>query len=188
MDGVVSLLDPLHTQKTLAFWRDLRELCGAPEIKDHFAPHFSWHVAEGYDSEELTKVLQEISLQTKPFSVRSTGIGIFSGEKPVIYVSLLKDRLLLDFHEKLWCAINEFAVVPSPLYAPENWVPHITIYFEEIFHQLPPNWDAQASFQCALNFLVSQRIEWEIPVDNFAYGCMDHDGMQLSSYLFGSQV
>jgi 2'-5' RNA ligase len=188
MDGVVTLLDPIHTQKTLVLWQELKNHCGVPEIKNHLAPHFTWHVAEGYVGEKLIPALQEICQQTKPFCVRSSGIGVFPGQKPVIHISLMKDRKLLDFHEELWCRINEFAHTPSPLYAPENWVPHITIFFEEIYNQVPPDWNGQAASQCAIKYLLSQQIDWEIQVENFAYGCMDNDEMRLSTYRFGSQA
>lgn len=184
MDGIATILDAVNLERVNSLWRDLQLHCSIPDTQTHLLPHFSWHVAKSYDHEPLLQVLADLCGQLQPFTVRTAGLGIFSGEKPIIYINLVKDQKIIEVHRKLWEAFTPFAHQPSEYYSPDYWMPHITIYFDEIFNELPEGWETYNKTMCVLNQLISQRYGWSIAVDNLAYGRMDGNRMQFQHYPF----
>jgi 2'-5' RNA ligase len=185
MDGIATMLDEENYNRVLALWEELQVRCAIPEIRSHLLPHFTWHVAEAYDDEKLIQAMGDLCSQLKPFTVKTTGLGIFAGEKPIIYVNIVKDLHLIEVHQKLWNIFTPLASQPSLLYSPESWVPHITLFFDEIFDDLPEDWDTHRVTMCVLDLLARQRFDWHIQADNFAYGRMDGSTMHVKHYPFG---
>lgn len=122
--------------------------------------HFSYHVAEDYDQDLLLPILKKIALEIQPFKVQTTGLGLFSGENPALYIQLVKNSQLLQFHDYLWKRVSPAARGIVPYYAPQNWVPHITIVQET---------KNQKSISCAMERIVDQAFNWELDVDNVAF-------------------
>lgn len=180
MHGIVSLLDRQHNQKVEELWHELDLDCGLEGVQDAPIAHFSWHIAEGYQNENLRPIMKEIAAASQPFFARTTGIGLFTGKKPVVYISLVKNDLLLRFHKIIWQKVNEFAVNPSPFYTPAAWMPHITLA------HAGGEW---RSLLCAMEKLAYQPFNWEILVDNLALINQDegHVGEEAFSFHFGER-
>jgi 2'-5' RNA ligase len=157
MKGIASLLDPTATGRVKEVWHELEDRCGLVGIKITPIPHFSWQVTEDYASEELDLTLSEIARRTCPFLVHTAGLGIFSGEHPIVYIPVIKTRQLIQLHETLWTALAAFAKQPSGYYAPGMWVPHITLAYGDV---------DKTKLSCALQTLVSQSFDWEIRIEN----------------------
>jgi 2'-5' RNA ligase len=138
-------------------------------------PHFSWHVAEGYDLKKVRPALEEIAKISEPFIIRSTGLGLFSGDKPVVFISLVKDVRLLRFHQLVWDKISPAADRPSPYYSPESWMPHITLAHGDL--------DANRVV-CAMEKLAFRSFNWEILVDNIALINQDEGHVGKESLRF----
>jgi 2'-5' RNA ligase len=159
MHGIVSLLDPIYNQHVEELWHKLEVDCGLKGIQVTPIPHFSWHVAQDYNQALLKPALEEIAKISQPFVVRTTGVGLFTGDNPVIFIPLVKDSNLLRMHEQLWERIKSAAVGPNPHYSPELWMPHITLSHGDL--------DGDR-FLCAMEKLVIDPYKWEIKVDNIA--------------------
>jgi 2'-5' RNA ligase len=159
MYGIVSLLDQVHYSKVEAIWRVLEEDCGLSGIQRTPIPHFSWYVAKDYDLEKLQPVLENISTKACPFTVRTAGIGLFTGPNPIFYISIVKDAFLLRLHKLIWDCTKAAARFPSVYYSPKAWVPHITLA------QGDTDW---SRLSCAVQKLVFTSHAWEIEVDNLA--------------------
>jgi len=155
--GVVSLLDSKHDAQVRRIWEGLKTECAwtGPNPKD--VPHFSWHVAESYDEEHLAGTLLEICSRWKPFMVQTAGIGIFAAEKPVIYIALVKNQHLIQLHHMLWERLQGLGQGVSPYYAPDAWMPHITVAYEGVNPQ---------SIGCLMQELAFKPLRWDIMVDN----------------------
>jgi len=160
MNGIASFLDPYSSTRVEAFWKQLESRCGLVGVKTTPFPHFSWQVTEGYDLDRLDSTLREISRQTQPFTIRTAGLGIFTGEKPVVYVTIVKEASLTRFHSLLWEQLNGISIGPSRFYAPDQWVPHITIAYNDVHTD---------NLICALQALAFQSFDWEINIDNLVY-------------------
>ncbi|NMB86816.1 MAG: 2'-5' RNA ligase family protein [Chloroflexi bacterium] len=159
MIGIASLLDLDAGLRTRGVWEWLEEHCGLTGIRMTPLPHFSWQTAENYPQEDLLSRLDEIVQQFDPVDVNSTGIGLFTGANPVLYLSVVKNRQLLEYHRILWETFMPLAQHPNLHYAPENWIPHITI----AYHDLTPE-----TLACAIRDLGFHPLGLQIHVNHLA--------------------
>jgi 2'-5' RNA ligase len=156
MYGVVSLLDETHAGLIRGIWQELQDNCGLTGIRVTPIPHFSWQVAEEYDRLGLESALRELALASEPFVVNTAGLGLFTGLNPVLFIPLVKDSHLIAFHRRVWEATLPFTVTPSLYYAPQAWVPHITLAHGDL--------DSQ-NLLCAVQRLAFRSFKWEISID-----------------------
>ncbi len=110
MHGVVSLLDAQHYQAVESLWAELAATCGLRGVYVTPFPHFSYHVAAEYDLLALETVLRDFACRQAPFRVTATGLGIFTGVSPVVYIPVVRDPALTAFHQALW---PRFAASPA---------------------------------------------------------------------------
>jgi 2'-5' RNA ligase len=157
MDGVVSLLDDEHYRRVEGIWAEFRDRFGMPRLYRTPIPHFSYHIAEQYGREPLEVALGRIAAELPRFKVMTTGLGIFTGGQPVLYIPVVRSRTLDDLQKLLWAEVSRFASGASAHYAPARWMPHITL--------------ADGNFDPALlpelvRLLSARDFTWEISVDN----------------------
>lgn len=127
MSGIVTLLNNPLRSEVESLWRMIDDECGIQLDDASKFVHFSFHVAEGYCLNQLNPVLKEIAGEIHPFKVQTSGLGMFSREKPVLYIPLVRDSQLLQLHEFVWKRVALAARGTNPQYAPRNWMPHITL-------------------------------------------------------------
>ena len=159
MHGVVSVLDELHYGRVEALWDLLEEECGLAAIREVPIPHFSWQIAEDYDFEGLQRELQTLANEMGPFEVTTSGLGIFAGAQPVVYVQVTKNPNLMTFHQRMWRLTRVHAAGLSQFYSPEAWMPHITLANKDV---------DPGSLACAMRCLGMLHLNWRMQVDNFA--------------------
>ncbi len=177
MIAIASLLDIHANRHVEEIWDWLEANCGLSEIKLTPLPHFSWQTAESYDLDPLEAALQNLTLQITPFTVRTAGIGIFTGEIPVFYLALVKTAKLLTLHQMIWERISPFSRKLNELYDPEYWIPHISLAYRDI---------TPGKLSCALEGLIYSPLDIEIVVDNLSviYQVGGLDGVK-SRFDFG---
>lgn len=161
MHGLISLLDKTHEALVHQIWQELEESCGTTGVLVTPFPHFSWLVASDFDWPALEKALQEISGSILPFTVRTTGLAMFTGQSPVIYVPVVRTGELSHIHEMLWDEIRPLGMDVSPIYSPEFWMPHITLGIGDVTSENLP---------CLIQLLSSRSFSWEIKIDNISIG------------------
>jgi 2'-5' RNA ligase len=159
MYAIVSLLDDAHYNLVLDLWRELEVDCGLSGVSLTPLPHLSWHIAADYQSEQLLESLQKLAGQTSPFIVNTSGIGIFTGESPVIFIPVVKESVLATFHRLVWESIQPAALDASSHYSPEAWVPHITLAHGDV---------DSPKLVCAMKKLAFRRFNWKIRIDHLA--------------------
>jgi len=159
MYAIASLLDPLSDKTVRSLWEYFERSCGLTRVRMAPLPHFSWQGAEGYETAGVEAVLANIAAHCSPFVVRAAGLGLFTGEMPVVYIPLIKDERLLNIHKMIWEAVYPMAIVPNLYYDPAHWMPHITL----ALHEVDP-W----RLGCAVEEIATQKIEFDIIVDNIA--------------------
>jgi 2'-5' RNA ligase len=177
MHGLVSLLEEKYYKEVESIWQMLEGKCGLSGIKATPFPHFSWLIASDFDWEALETVLEEIAQKTRPFIVNTSGIGIFSGASPVIFIPIIRTQELNILHQHIWEAIQPCGEGISPYYSPKNWVPHITLAQTDL---------TQENISCAMQKLAFQNFNWEIKVDNISFIQQDNEmtGQQQHQYKF----
>lgn len=159
MIAIASLLDMHANQQIEGIWDWLEENCGLSEIKLTPLPHFSWQTAEVYDIGLLEAALQELAASLSPFSVRTAGIGIFTGEIPVLYLALVKNKQLLALHEMIWKRILPYSQGINEFYAPKYWMPHISLAYGDV---------TPGKLACALEGMLHTPLVIDVAVDNLS--------------------
>lgn len=157
MHGVVSLLDREHYQQVESIWQMLEEECGLTGIQVTPFPHFSWLIGSDFDWPALKSALQDIAFQARPFTIRTTGLGLFTSPNPVIFIPVIRSKELMDFHRLVWDRVQGLGTDVSPYYAPQNWVPHISLAYSDVTSE---------NLSCAMDRLAFTSYNWEICVDN----------------------
>ncbi|MEW5830443.1 MAG: 2'-5' RNA ligase family protein [Chloroflexota bacterium] len=169
MHGLVSLLDPEHYFQVEEIWNELEGGCGLTGIKVTPYPHFSWLIAEEFDWDLAETTLAKIAANTRPLTARTTGLSLFTGPMPVAYIPLVRTAELSEFHHQLWEQFQSAGWGISPHYAPEYWMPHITLAHTDLMPH---------ALDCLMSKLAHRTFNWEIKVDNLALllGPQRHSG------------
>src|SRR5512146_3100751 len=132
MHGMVTLLDPPHYSQVENIWQELEQHCGLTGVRMTPLPHFSWQIAEEFDLQTVRPVLKDICATVRPFNVMTTGLGIFSGTVPVVYIPVVKNAPLIQLHRDVWEATALLSRGRSLYYSPEMWMPHITLAYGDV--------------------------------------------------------
>ena len=160
MHGVVSLLDDEHYALVEDIWDELSRTFGVSGVYVTPFPHFSYEVAEGYDVKTAENFLQELAARTRPFRIRTVGLGIFTLSAPVLYMPLVRSPALSALHREIWDGITptEPGAV-TQYYEPERWVPHLTLAHRDIDR------DKLAEI---VRYLSGKNLHWEMTVNNLS--------------------
>lgn len=140
-------------------------------------PHLSFHVAEGYDLAALGPGLARVAASTPPLRLRTSGLGVFNAPAhPVVYLTVVRDSTLSEFHRRVWEEVEGFSTGCSPHYAPSSWVPHITLAQGEMLSRRLPE---------VVGLLSGRDFNWEFELDSlsFIYDDGERQGVEMSFEL-----
>jgi hypothetical protein len=157
MDGIVSLLDQTHDALVREIWTELEHEFGLGSQSGIRYPHISYHVAQHYDATRLEQALPRAMREMTPFPMRTTGLGIFTGAQPVIFVPVVRGPGLARLHSALWDAATPAAEGLVVVYGPETWVPHITLAYGGLQNGMLTD---------VVGYLHERNFDWEIVVDS----------------------
>ncbi len=160
VQGVVSLLDSEHTKRVEDLWAELEEKLGLANTCPTPFPHFTYQVAASYQVDALEPALQHFAGRKAEFRVKTAGLGVFTGARPVLYIPVVRSPELTEFHRELWQAIDGAGSGLSSYYHPDRWVPHITLALIDI---LPDKLAAM------VRLLGERELDWEFTVDNLCF-------------------
>ena len=170
MQGIASLLPQPYYGQVEALWAELETNFGLKGVCVTPYPHFTWQIAPAYNLERIRAVLDDIASRTAPFEISTTGLGLFSGKAPVLYIPLVKTPALAQLHRQIWEALLPYSQEPSLYYSPELWVPHITLACNDL---TPESTGAVISRLAARNF------DWQMRVDNLFFVTVSSEGESL---------
>jgi len=159
MHGLVSLLPSPCYERVESIWDRLAQRCGLTGIRVTPYPHFSWQIADEYGFDRLEAAIQRVAAHTKPFAVKTAGLGIFSGENPVVYLPVARNSRLAQLHNEIWRAANGLGTGVSEHYNNDNWTPHISLAYGDVDRQTLPE---------VLDELAFESFGWEFEVDNIS--------------------
>ncbi len=155
MHGIVSLLDAQSTRLVESIWVELENEFG---LSNQYVPriaHFSYQIAEDYDIKRLGAVLERFAQTQRPFHVKTTGLGVFTGSSPVLYIPVVRTHL----HMALWTAVEGAGTGVSAHYKPNSWMPHIALAQGDLDADNLPR---------VIRRLSSRDFAWDIVVNNVA--------------------
>lgn len=144
-------------RKIRACW-DLLEaelgLCGVRKIP---FPHVTLLGCEGIEHPRLQRVLEDYCDRTPPLVLRCLGLGLFLRPSPVVYAPIIRSTELSELHQALWDSVGGLGGNRFGLYAPDQWLPHLTLAQFDL--------DAETQLQ-ALRLLAEQNLEMVFEVRN----------------------
>jgi 2'-5' RNA ligase len=160
MNALVSLLDHEHAEAVRSIWSELDTTFGVRVRYTKPFTHFSYHVAaDDYDLDLLEPVLGEVAARHEPFTVRTSGLGVFTGTEPIIFMQVVRSAALDRLHHDIWEHCTPRFGVGLPYYSPDAWVPHVTLaQGPRTRSQLPE----------ITRTLGERDLAWDIPVDSLA--------------------
>lgn len=168
MYAITTMLKPSIIEQLHSPWQLLGLECLTSGITLAPFPHFSWLGCGDARIDSALDVLEKLAITSKEFTVRTSGFGVFTGTKPVLYLPIIKDQNLLSVHRELWHALAQIVEKPNIYYSPENWIPHITLVLDNLDDEL---------LGCAVRPLVSVNIDLEINVDHFELDYFDGENL-----------
>jgi len=177
MYAIISELDKRSSAQVIEFWETLCEACGLRGIYDIPTPHFTWFAAENLDVEKAKPIISQIVENQEPFEIRTFGLGVFSGDHPVLYLPMVKTRQVLDFHDEIWEKLRPFSSDTQLYYSPWLWVPHITIALKDL---------TRDNLTCAINAIAFEPIELINQVTNLILADYEDErpGQMLERFPF----
>ncbi|RAU83361.1 2'-5' RNA ligase family protein [Pontibacter arcticus] len=157
MIAIASILDKKTSERVSDLMEQLEAEFGLSGVKVTPYPHLTLLTAEIPDMEELKQYLENTCIETESFTIRTTGLGIFPGPNPVIYIPVLRTQPLNHLHRKLQVDISEMSTEMGVFYNPNMWLPHITLALGDTTTEL---------LGPILAYLCQYNYNWEITIDN----------------------
>jgi 2'-5' RNA ligase len=157
MIAIASLLDSKASERVSELTENLEKKFGLTGVKITPYPHLTVLTAEIPDMEELKEYLELTCLETRKITVRTTGLGVFPGPSPVIFVPVLRTPPLNDLHSRLHRDVAEMSTEMGVYYNPNLWLPHISLALGDTTPEL---------LGPVLTFLGDYNFNWEITLDN----------------------
>jgi 2'-5' RNA ligase len=165
MNGVVSLLPQPQYDQVQQLWKDLEMRFGIQStMVGQYPPHISWLTINDFPLKNLETEFRSLAAKINPFTIRTSGIGVFTHPKPVIYISVIKNDTLNFFHHQIWEIGQTYIPVNQvfQLYSPKLWQPHITLV------NIDPAPENLGEILAVLSF---SPFQWEMTIDHLAFLC-----------------
>lgn len=159
MIAVTSLLDAEHSERVLDLIHQLEQRFGICAVKTTPYPHITFLTAEVAKLSDLKQYLEDFSRNFHTITVRSTGLGIFPGEKPIIYIPILRTPPLNALHDRLYSDVSQFSQDMGLYYNSELWLPHVTLALHDTNQEM---------LGPILSYLSRFNFNWQISLDNLA--------------------
>jgi 2'-5' RNA ligase len=127
MLAITSLLSPPHMLRINAVIKKLEEKFGIDDVQATLDPHLTYQLAGVKKLDALKKALAEVAATTEPFPAYTTGLGVFPGERPVIYIPVLRSDELNALHRRILAATAPLCLRTDKFSSPDCWLPHISL-------------------------------------------------------------
>lgn len=156
MPGVIALLPEPFAARVETLWETMERDFGVPRGYPGAVPHTTFHLGSHDIETGADEVVRRVAARTDPFTVFSSGLGTFGGAVPVLHIMVARSPAAASLAEALERELAA-AGYPStdPYFAPEKWIPHITIAHRNL---------AGIELGPLLAWLVRQDLAWEIPL------------------------
>ena len=126
MYAITSLLNPRNAKRITRIVKGLETKFGLDDVQATPDPHLTYLLISTRRLVDLKELLQEVASTTQPFSAYTSGLGVFPGENPVIYVPVLRSNNLNELHQRVLDVTAPLCRAPS-YYCPDRWLPHLSL-------------------------------------------------------------
>lgn len=113
--------------KVREWWDLLEREVGISGVKRVPFPHLTLFGFDRIEYPRIQQILEDFSGSTAPLTLRCVGLGMFLNPVPVIYTPVIRGPALSELHRNLWDLVSGLGGNMYGLYAPERWIPHMTL-------------------------------------------------------------
>ncbi|WP_310392105.1 2'-5' RNA ligase family protein [Hymenobacter sp.] len=159
MLAITSLLSAPHALRINAVIKKLEEKFGLDDVQATLDPHLTYQLAGVKKLSSLKAVVAKVAATTEPFPAFTTGLGVFPGAQPVIYVPVLRSDALNALHRRILAATAPLCLRTDKFSGPDCWLPHISL----ALHDTTPD-----LLGPVLRYLNQETYNLRILVDNLA--------------------
>lgn len=169
--GLMTLLKGEIREEVLDLWNYFDQMYDSKLAKAFMHPNISYQggICENLDT--LISRLNEYEYPDK-FEIEIDGFEKFTNPQNVIYMKVIKNNKISEFHNELSRVLNDTCLKTFELYNPNNWVPHITIVMNDISEV-----DFHMSFEELCNKEVNRN---KVLIENLALVTMDSSTHELT--------
>lgn len=182
MLAITSLLDLKHCDLVNGIIQDFEKEFGLKQVQATPMPHITFLVAETYNLSMLKNYLLRLCHGVQPLHAYTTGIGVFPGEHPVIYIPVLRTQPLNKLHSQLYQDVSKMSIQVGPYYKPKLWLPHISLAVGDTSPDM-----MTPIFQ----YLANYSFDWEIVLDNLSLFQESTNGRSFekeSSFMLANKI
>jgi 2'-5' RNA ligase len=156
MPGVIAVLDDVHSARVEALWDEMERRFAVPKGYPGALPHITFHLGSHDVDAGAEAVVERVAARTRPLTITTAGLGVFGGSSPVVYLAVARSPEVAALAGDLGAEM-EAGGFPStdPYFAPDKWIPHITIAHRNL---------AGIALGPVLAWLVEQPLAWEVPL------------------------
>ena len=127
MLAITSLLSQPHVVRINGIIKKLEEKFGLSDVQATLDPHLTYQLAGVRKLSALKHVLAEVAAGTAPFPAFTTGLGVFPGERPVIYIPVLRSDALNALHRRILAVTAPLCLRTDKFSGADCWLPHISL-------------------------------------------------------------
>ncbi|RNI22518.1 2'-5' RNA ligase family protein [Rufibacter latericius] len=157
MVAIVSLLDAEHSDRLNQLIFGLEREFGLREVQKTPYPHITWLTVNDGSLHNLQKTLGHAAGICCRFRINTTGLGIFPGEKPVLYIPVIRTAKVNQFHGQLYKAVCLISQEICSYYHPDVWMPHLSLALGDTSPEVVSQ---------AIQYLNRHNFQWKIELDN----------------------
>lgn len=159
MLAITSLLNPHSAARINSIIKSLEAEFGLDDVQATPDPHITYQLAGVRKLSMLKAVLHDVARHTEPFSAFTTGLGVFPGPNPVIYIPVLRSDALNHLHRRVLRATAPLCLRTDKFSGPDCWLPHISL----ALHDTTPD-----LLGPVLQYLNQQTFNLKLTVNNLA--------------------
>jgi GNAT superfamily N-acetyltransferase/2'-5' RNA ligase len=100
------------------------------------------------DPDGLIGQLGALAGDTNPITIHATGLGLFPGEPPTLYLPVPRGPALAAAHQAVFDLFTDWGGAVQPHYRPERWIPHVTLASHELAQGMLPAAVADLPLSC----------------------------------------
>lgn len=136
MLAITSLLNPQNADRINRIIKSLETEFGLDDVQATPEPHLTYQLAGVRKLSALNQVLRDVSRRTKSFVAHTTGLGLFPGPNPVIYIPVLRSNELNKLHQRILHATKPLCLRTDKFSGPDCWLPHISLALHDTTPEL----------------------------------------------------
>ncbi|SHL13351.1 2'-5' RNA ligase family protein [Hymenobacter psychrotolerans] len=192
MLAITSLLNQQNAERINRLIKSLETEFGLDDVQATPDPHITYQLAGVRKLSALKQVLRDVARSTRPFVAHTTGLGVFPGPNPVIYIPVLRSNDLNLLHQRILQVTAPLCLRTDKFSGPDCWLPHISLALHDTTPELlgpVMQYLNRHTFNLKLNInnlaILRQEGELFVQEKRFAFEGHKHD---LAPSLFGDSA